>query len=233
MRPRKCIVQKSIDKAAVLYWKWQEMLNTSEDDVAAARQGNKKMGRPPVPLAELRKRAENAYKTEVTILRSLEATQGKVPVSESDLIARGEALRTNGPGRPAITDIGLKHRHLRRKLKHLEEAQKAIDIGDGADIPLGRTAMSVADRVNHYTREIELVKAEIDVEVMKLSDVDRLKLLLDNALIDQRDLKIKLKSASRKDKPHIEDLLKRTKTEVDLLAEMHKTECEFIATTNA
>lgn len=227
MRPKKCVVQKSIDKAGVLYWKWQELLDRTEDDVLATRQGNKRMGRPPVPLPELRRRAEQAYKTEIEILRALEAAKGMPPIAVEQIISRGEDLRANGPGRPAITDIGLKHRHLRRKLKHLENAQRLIDDGTGEGAALGRTAMSVADRVNHYTREIETVKREIAAEIEKLSEVERLKLMLDNALIDQRDLKIKLKSASRKERSEINVLLVTAKSEIALLTELHKAEQEF------
>lgn len=227
MRPKKCVVQKSIDKAGVLYWKWQILLEKTDEDVMATRQGNKRMGRPPVPLPELRLRAQKAYQTEIEILRSLESAKGMPLTTIEQIIARGEDLRDNGPGRPAITDIGLKHRHLRRKLKHLENAQNLIDSGNGDSVTLGRTAMSVADRVNHYKREIEAVKAEIEAEITKLSEVERLKLLLDNALIDQRDLKIKFKSASRKEKPGITNLLEAAKAEIALLTQLYQAEQEF------
>ena len=194
MRPRKDIAQKLIDRAGVLYWKWQELLEKNEDDVESERQGNKRMGRPPVPLKTLRQRAESAYQEALVELRDLEKQLGREEIPEIEIIEKGERLREKGPGRPGISEIGRKFRHLRRKLKHLEDAMAAIDdtsspVYDG----LGRPAMSSRERVAYYQRDIEQIKKDIDDELSKMSSGERTKILLDNARIDRRDLNMRLK----------------------------------------
>ncbi|WP_415760595.1 hypothetical protein [Pseudomonas sp. LT1P18] len=194
MRPRKAETDKLVDKCGVLYWKWQELLDKNEDDVESERQGNKRMGRPPVPLKTLRQRAELAYNEKLAELREYEKQLGREEIPEVEIIEKGERLREKGPGRPGISEIGRKFRHLRRKLKHMEDAMAAIDdsaspVYDG----LGRPAMSSRERVAYYQRDIEQIRKDIDDELSKMSSAERTKILLDNARIDKRDLNMKLK----------------------------------------
>lgn len=198
VRPKKDPIQKLSDKAGTLYWKWQELLEKDEDDQDAERQGNKKMGRPPVPLAELRQRAKDAYEKQIEELREAEIADGRDPIPEDEIISKGEKLRVKGPGRPAISEIGRKFRHLRRKLKTYEDAMSAIDesenpVYDG----LGRPAMSSRERVAYYQREIDEVKRDIERSMSEMPAAERLKIMLDNARIDRRDANTRLKKAER------------------------------------
>ncbi|WP_427144061.1 hypothetical protein ACQCLI_12740 [Pseudomonas nitroreducens] len=196
VRPKKDPIQKLSDKAGTLYWKWQELLEKDEDDQEAERQGNKRMGRPPVPLAELRQRAKDAYEKQIEELREAEIADGRDPIPEDEIISKGEKLRVKGPGRPAISEIGRKFRHLRRKLKTYEDALAAIDesenpVYDG----MGRPAMSSRERVAYYQREIDDVKRDIERSMSEMPAAERLKIMLDNARIDRRDANMRLKKA--------------------------------------
>lgn len=196
VRPKKDPIQKLSDKAGTLYWKWQDLLEKDEDDQIAERQGDKRMGRPPIPLAELRQRAKDAYEAQISELREAETAAGRDPIPEDEIIAKGEKLRVKGPGRPAISEIGRKFRHLRRKLKTYEDALAAIDqnenpVYDG----MGRPAMSSRERVAYYQREIEKVKRDIERSMSEMPDAERLKIMLDNARIDRRDANMRLKKA--------------------------------------
>lgn len=196
MRPLKDPIQKLLDKAGTLYWKWQELLEKDEDDQLDERQGNKKMGRPPVPLATLRQRAKYAYETQLAELREQELVYGREPVPEDEIIAIGERLRVKGPGRPAISEIGRKFRHLRRKLKTLEEAMSKIDhAADPVYDGIGRPAMSSRERVVYYEREIHEVKRDIEQAMNEMPPIERIKIMLDNARIDRRDAGMRLKKA--------------------------------------
>jgi hypothetical protein len=196
VRPKKDPIQKLSDKAGVLYWKWQELLEKDEDDQEAERQGNKRMGRPPVPLATLRQRAKDAYEAQLSELRAAELEAGREPIPENDIITKGEKLREKGPGRPAISEIGRKFRHLRRKLKTLEDAMAAVDAaGEPVYDGLGRPAMSARERVAYYQREIDEVKRDIEKTMSEMPAVERLKIMLDNARIDRRDAGMKLRKA--------------------------------------
>src|SRR5690606_29015989 len=96
-------------------------------------------------------------------LRAAEIEAGREPISENDIITKGEKLREKGPGRPAISEIGRKFRHLRRKLKTLEDAMAAVDAaGEPVYDGLGRPAMSARERVAYYQREIDDVKRDIE-----------------------------------------------------------------------
>lgn len=196
MRPPKDPLQKLLDKSGTLYWKWQELLEKDEDDQQADRQGNKKMGRPPVPLPVLRQRAKDAYEAQLTQLREAEQAAGREPTPEHEIIENGERLRDKGPGRPGISEIGRKFRHLRRKLKTLEDAMSAIDhtaapVYDG----IGRPAMSSRDRVAYYEREIHDVKRDIEQAMSEMPAIERIKIMLDNARIDRRDAGMRLRKA--------------------------------------
>lgn len=198
VRPKKDAIQKLIDRAGTLYWKWQELLEKDEDDQEAERQGNKKMGRPPVSLPVLRQRAKDAYEFQIAELRDAELAEGREPTPEDEIIAKGEKLRQKGPGRPAISEIGRKFRHLRRKLKTLEDAMAAIDhaanpVYDG----IGRPAMSSRERVAYYEREIHEVKRDIEQAMSEMPAIERIKIMLDNARIDRRDTGMRLKKAER------------------------------------
>jgi hypothetical protein len=217
MRPRKAETDKLVDKCGVLYWKWQELLDKNEDDVEAERQGNKRMGRPPVPLKTLRQRAEVAYNEKLAELREYEKQLGREEIPEADIIEKGERLREKGPGRPGISEIGRKFRHLRRKLKHLEDAIAAVDdtaspIYDG----LGRPAMSSRERVQFYQRDIDQIKNEISEELAKMSSGERTKILLDNARIDRRDANMRLKKEPENAEA-IKSLLNRLDAEIESL----------------
>ncbi|MBZ9784165.1 hypothetical protein K9857_21750 [Pseudomonas sp. REP124] len=48
--PRKDPIQKLSDKAGILYWKLQQLLEKDDDDQETERQGNKWIGHPPAPL---------------------------------------------------------------------------------------------------------------------------------------------------------------------------------------
>lgn len=198
VRPKKDAIQKLIDRTGTLYWKWQELLEKDEDDQEAERQGNKRMGRPPVPLPVLRQRAKDAYEHQIAELRAAEIAEGREPTPEDEIIAKGEKLRQKGPGRPAISEIGRKFRHLRRKLKTLEDAMSAIDhtaspVYDG----IGRPAMSSRERVAYYEREIHEVKRGIEQAMSEMPAIERIKIMLDNARIDRRDAGMRLKKAER------------------------------------
>lgn len=217
MRPRKAETDKLVDKCGVLYWKWQELLEKNEDDVEAERQGNKRMGRPPVPLKTLRKRAEVAYNEKLAELREFEKQLGRDEIPEADIIEKGERLREKGPGRPGISEIGRKFRHLRRKLKHLEDAMAAIDeTSSPAYDGLGRPAMSSRERVAYYQRDIEQIKKDIDDELSKMSSAERTKILLDNARIDRRDLNMRLKKEPES-ADAIQALIDKLDTEISAL----------------
>lgn len=196
MRPRKDPIQKLLDKAGNLYWKWQELLEKDEDDQLDERQGNKKMGRPPVPLAILRQRAKYAYEAQLAELREAELADGRDPTPEDEIITKGEQLRQKGPGRPAISEIGRKFRHLRRKLKTLEEAMSKIDhAADHVYDGIGRPPMSSRERVVYYEREIHEVKRDIEQAMNEMPPIERIKIMLDNARIDRRDAGMRLKKA--------------------------------------
>lgn len=217
MRPRKAETDKLVDKCGVLYWKWQELLDKNEDDVEAERQGNKRMGRPPVPLKTLRQRAELAYNEKLAELREYEKQLGREEIPESEIIEKGERLREKGPGRPGISEIGRKFRHLRRKLKHLEDAIAAVDdtsspIYDG----LGRPAMSSRERVQFYQRDIDQIKKDIADELAKMSSAERTKILLDNARIDRRDANMRLKKEPENAEA-LQSLLNRLDAEIESL----------------
>ncbi|MBN3966189.1 hypothetical protein IMW75_12995 [Pseudomonas gregormendelii] len=224
MRPRKEKAQKLIDKCGVLYWKWQELLEKTEDDVEAERQGNKRMGRPPIPLKTLRERAETAYQQELAELREFEIQLGIEETPEVEIIENGERLRQKGPGRPGISEIGRKFRHLRRKLKHLEDAMSAVDetaspVYDG----LGRPAMSSRERIGYYQRDIEQIKKDIDAELSKMSSAERTKILLDNARIDRRDLNMKLKKEPENNEA-IQALIEKLDSEISSLEQQLEEE---------
>lgn len=198
VRPKKDYIQKLIDRSGTLYWKWQELLEKDEDDQEAERQGNKRMGRPPVALPVLRQRAKDAYEFQIAELRAAELAEDREPTPEDEIIAKGEKLRQKGPGRPAISEIGRKFRHLRRKLKTLEDAMAAIDhtanpVYDG----IGRPAMSSRERVAYYEREINEVKRDIEQAMSEMPAIERIKIMLDNARIDRRDAGMRLKKAER------------------------------------
>ncbi|AWM92551.1 hypothetical protein DJ564_17900 [Pseudomonas sp. 31-12] len=217
MRPRKAETDKLVDKCGVLYWKWQELLEKNEDDVESERQGNKRMGRPPVPLKTLRQRAELAYTEKLAELREYEKQLGRDEIPEDDIIEKGERLREKGPGRPSISEIGRKYRHLRRKLKHMENAIAAIDdsnspVYDG----LGRPAMSSRERVQYYQRDIDAIKKEIELEMSKMSSMECTKIMLDNARIDRRDLNIRLRKEPENAEV-IQDLILKVSIEIDSL----------------
>lgn len=217
MRPRKDEVKKVLDKAGVLYWKWQELLEKNEDDVESERQGNKRMGRPPVPLKVLRQRAQEAYEAKLVELRAIEKEFGRDETPEAEVIEKGEQLREKGPGRPAISEIGRKFRHLRRKLKHLEDAMAAVDdTASSAYDGLGRPAMSSRERVTYYQRDIDAVKKDIEDELSKMSSVERTKILLDNLRIDRRDANMRLKKEPENAET-IKSLVDRLDVEIEAL----------------
>lgn len=196
VRPKKDPILKLSDKAGVLYWKWQELLEKDEADHEGERVGNKRMGRPPVPLATLRKRAQAEYDAQLVELRAAEQEAGREPISEDEIITKGEKLREKGPGRPAISEIGRKFRHLRRKLKTLEDALAAVDgAGEEKYDGIGRPAMSARERVAYYEREIDGVKRDIDKAMSEMPAAERLKTMLDNARIDRRDAGMKRRKA--------------------------------------
>lgn len=222
MRPKKDPIQKLADKAGVLYWKWQELLEKDEDAVEAERQGNKKMGRPPVALSVLRQRAKDAYEAQITELREAEQADGREPIPEDVLITKGEQLREKGPGRPAISEVGRKFRHLRRKLKTMEDAMAAVDAtGEQVYDGLGRPAMSARERVAYYQREIDEVKRDIEKAMADMPAIERLKIMLDNARIDRRDAGMRLKRAERgetgEDASALQGLLESLEHEVQAL----------------
>lgn len=224
MRPRKAETDKLVDKCGVLYWKWQELLDKNEDDVEAERQGNKRMGRPPVPLKTLRQRAEVAYNEKLAELREYEKQLGREEIPEADIIEKGERLREKGPGRPGISEIGRKFRHLRRKLKHLEDAMSAVDetaspVYDG----LGRPAMSSRERIGYYQRDIDQIKKDIDAELSNMSSAERTKILLDNARIDRRDLNMKLKKEPENTEA-IQALIEKLDSEISSLEQQLEEE---------
>lgn len=198
VRPKKDPIQKLADKAGVLYWKWQELLEKDEDAVEAERQGNKKMGRPPVALSVLRQRAKDAYEAQIVELRQAEQAEGREPIPEDVLITKGEQLREKGPGRPAISEVGRKFRHLRRKLKTLEDAMAGVDEATSPEYDgLGRPAMSARERIAYYQRDIDAVKKDIDKALAEMPAEERLKVMLDNARIDRRDAGMRLKRVER------------------------------------
>ncbi|HCG5509685.1 TPA: hypothetical protein NJ005_002642 [Vibrio parahaemolyticus] len=124
----------------------------------------KRMGRPPVKLAVLQRRALNKYITSLDAYRKIEKREGVEPWNERDII---RYKLTDKAGRKKADEVERLKKYIRRQTTIIQN----IEAEDESNLVkeqkgFGRPSMAKSQKIRHYKKLIEKANLEI-TEILK------------------------------------------------------------------
>jgi hypothetical protein len=124
----------------------------------------KRMGRPPVPLAVLQRRALDKYITSLDAYRKIEKKEGVESWNERDII---RYKLTDKAGRKKADEVERLKKYVRRQatiIQNIEAEDESNLVNEQKGF--GRPSMTKAQKLKHYEKLIEKANVEI-TEILK------------------------------------------------------------------
>lgn len=152
----------------------------------------KRMGRPPVPLAVLQRRALEKYITSLDSYRKIEKKEGIEPWNERDIIRYKLADKA---GRKKADEVERLKKYIRRQATIIQN----IEAEDESHLAkekkgLGRPSMTKAQKLKHYEKLIEKANLEITEILKTKTKAEQLEYQLKDVRVMKRTYRTKYKA---------------------------------------
>lgn len=176
----------------------------------------KRMGRPPVPLAVLQRRALDKYITSLDSYRKIEKKEGIEPWNERDIIRYKLADKA---GRKKADEVERLKKYIRRQatiLQNIEAEDESHLVKEQKG--LGRPSMTKAQKVRHYEKLIEKANFEITEILKTKTRAEQLEYQLKDTRVMKRTYRTKYKDVHGKfpaSSPQ-DDAIKLLELQIDL-----------------
>ncbi|MEE1672860.1 hypothetical protein [Agarivorans aestuarii] len=174
----------------------EEFEQLQRDKELQFAESEKRMGRPPVKLATLQRRALDKYKTSLEVYREVEAKESVEPWHESDII--GYKVKDKA-GRKKADEIERLKKYIRRQVTTIQkiEAEDESEFGKEHD-GSGRPGMTKSQKIRHYEKLIEKANIEITEILMKKTKAEQLEYQLKDVRVMKRTYRTAYKAKNGK-----------------------------------
>ncbi|WP_341663867.1 hypothetical protein [Vibrio sp.] len=174
----------------------EEFEQLQRDKELQFAESEKRMGRPPVKLAVLQRRALDKYKVSLNAYRKLEAEEGLDPWHESDII--GYKVKDKA-GRKKADEVERLKKYIRRQATTIQNIEVEDESQFGKEHEgSGRPGMTKSQKIRHYEKLIEKANLEI-TEILKTKNkVEQLEYQLKDVRVMKRTYRTKYKAENGK-----------------------------------
>jgi hypothetical protein len=174
----------------------EEFEQLQRDKELQFAESEKRMGRPPVKLAVLQRRALDIYKASLVAYRELEVEEGLEPWHESDII--GYKVKDKA-GRKKADEVERLKKYIRRQATNIqnieaEDESMFAKAHDGS----GRPGMTKLQKIRHYEKLIEKANLEITEILKTKSKAEQLEYQLKDVRVMKRTYRTKYKAEHAK-----------------------------------
>lgn len=174
----------------------EEFEQLQRDKELQFAESEKRMGRPPVKLATLQRRALDKYKKSLEAYRELEAAEGLESWHESDIIRYKVKDKA---GRKKADEIERLKKYIRRQATIIQN----IEAEDESEFAKehsgsGRPGMTKSQKIRHYEKLIEKANLEITEILKTKTKAEQLEYQLKDVRVMKRTFRTQYKTENGK-----------------------------------